>query len=209
MSKTKRRKLEKDLYEGIKLCNLEQCLSALESGVNIETRYFTSSFTPLMLAVAELNTSIVEILLERGAYVNAQSRMGNSPVHYSLASNLPLLIAYSADIDIKNESSQTPLMSAIWQRDVEKVQSLLSNNVSLSEVNDLNQTPYMQSLKQRDIEIEKKMYLGSVGIDTQTNDDLEFNVYLNKLESKRILISRMIYSEIEKRSSRSTRTNNS
>ena len=206
MSKTKKRKLEKELYEGIKFCNVEQCLLALESGANIETRYFTSSFTPLMLAVAELNTSIVEILLERGAHVNAQSRMGNSPVHYSLASNLPLLIAHSADINIKNESSQTPLMSAIWQRDVEKVQILLSNNASLSDVNDLNETPYMQSLKQRDIEVERTMYLGSIGVDNLTNENSKFNVYLSQIESKRTLISRMIHSEIEERSLRCLRT---
>jgi len=76
--------------------------------------------TPLHHAVQEKDLSIVHLLIEYGAHVNARNPEGCTPLHW--ASEVPVwdlrvvesLLRKGANVNVKNEEDNTPLHLASW-----------------------------------------------------------------------------------------------
>ena len=87
-------------------------------GFSADSCDWDSEVSPLMQAAGEGHTDIAELLLERGAEVNAEDGCGNwTPLHYAAhAGNLKmarLLLAHGADVNSVRCSSATPLITSI------------------------------------------------------------------------------------------------
>lgn len=114
--------------------------------------------TPLAVAVGNGNINIVKYLLEAGAEVNAKQLAANGSstlnmaAYYGSPEILEVLLNYDAEVDIRDNFANTPLMSAVsgyrsWflalQRDVDYarvVELLIQHGASINVINSDGQT---------------------------------------------------------------------
>ncbi|XP_035313652.1 B-cell lymphoma 3 protein isoform X1 [Cricetulus griseus] len=119
--------LEARNYEGLTALHVavntgcqEAVLLLLERGADIDAVDIKSGRSPLIHAVENNSLSMVQLLLLRGANVNAQMYSGSSALHSASGRGLlPLvrtLVRNGADSGLKNCHNDTPLMVARSRR---------------------------------------------------------------------------------------------
>jgi hypothetical protein len=102
-----------------------------ESGMNISPIFELQEprITPLLAAAARGKSSVVQILLDRGADLNERSFDGDTPLSLAVlsgnASTVALLASRAADVDQRVRGAWTPLMLAVKAGHTEIVRSLL------------------------------------------------------------------------------------
>ncbi|QYS99418.1 ANK_REP_REGION domain-containing protein [Trichoderma simmonsii] len=96
--------------------------------------------TVLHLAVGQFGVGVIKELLEHGAekYINDRGEANDTALHLALKSSdcnveLQLLIEHGADIDLRSSEELSTLMLATMARDVEKLNLLLSANITSRE----------------------------------------------------------------------------
>ncbi|XP_045148616.1 B-cell lymphoma 3 protein [Echinops telfairi] len=98
----------------------EAVLLLLERGADIDAMDIKSGRSPLIHAVENNSLSVVQLLLQHGANVNAQMYSGSSALHSASGRGLlPLvrtLVRSGADSGLKNCHNDTPLMVARSRR---------------------------------------------------------------------------------------------
>jgi ankyrin repeat protein len=101
----------------------------LDHGADVEIGESVHEITPLMAACNMENESLVALLLERGALVNAQSADGKTAlIHTAKLGNLPLvrrLLEFDSDPGIYDEQAKNALMYACSENRIEIVRYLL------------------------------------------------------------------------------------
>ena len=91
-------------------------------------------YTPLHIAAHEDHTEIAELLIAKGAEVNAKDKYGYTPMHIAAADGCKelaeLLIAKGADVNARSEQRSTPLHQAAMScgDNYEKIVELLIAN---------------------------------------------------------------------------------
>lgn len=126
------------LYNAIRndsALGVEQALS----GEGANPNYKLDGITVLHLAVTDASITIIEMLLEKGAYVNAVGALGWTPLHVAAGlgkiAAIYLLVDKGADIHAVDFSAQTPMWVAIKTDDgVEAVEALVANGVDVNAV---------------------------------------------------------------------------
>jgi len=104
-----------NLHNAIAQGSIEGVRAHLDAGadVNFANRIDRNGVTPLMLAAERGNTSIVDMLIGRGADVTAHDPSGKSVLHYAAQQgNTPILrelIDRGADYKAKDRYGRTPL----------------------------------------------------------------------------------------------------
>ena len=102
--------------------------------------------TPLHAAVAKNRTlSVIQLLLDEGADVNAQDKRGRTPLHTGLAkrqiiSIIKILLDEEADVNVRDNKGNTPLHIAV-KRDPKIVKMLLNHRADIGAKNDRDRTP--------------------------------------------------------------------
>jgi ankyrin repeat protein len=143
------------IYHAIICGSIEDVRLFLDSGVNIETknydgaiceRYYSGD-TPLHCAVGELQKEILELLIAKGADVNARDEDDLSPLHYASQKEISeLLIAEGADVNAMDRHGKTPLYTAAGGHK-EVVELLIANGVDVNVKDEDGETPLDYSEK--------------------------------------------------------------
>jgi len=117
--------------------------------------------TPLHFACVEEDTRWVEMLIKRGACVNAQNCYGESPLHWAAlhyVDHVVCLLSYQAKPTIRDNDGKLPIHFAAESGDVEIVRALLQENESDLLVEDFaGQTPLHTAISFGNVDI-IKMY---------------------------------------------------
>ncbi len=92
--------------------------------------------TPLHFAAWNNASKAAELLITRGANVNAKQKNGAAPLHFAAGNNAhevaELLIARGADLNAKNNDGETPLHSAAFQNAREAVELLITRGADVN-----------------------------------------------------------------------------
>lgn len=85
-------------------------------GANINAPHPMTGDTPLHMAVKNGYRKSIQLLIAKGANVNARNKAGQTPLFYAIGENIQdiaeLLLEHGADVNIKNTSGKTPLSIA-------------------------------------------------------------------------------------------------
>ena len=77
----------------------------------------STGYTPLHLAAEQGHTVVAELLLERGAYVDALTHSGGTPLHWAAhhnrAATAAMLIRHGAPLNKKDAEGETPVSLAM------------------------------------------------------------------------------------------------
>jgi len=104
----------------------------LDADSTLIANYSVDGWTPLHLAAFFGQPSVVELLMSRGADVNARSRnaAGNTPLHAATAGRnrdaVRLLLEHGADVNARQEGGFAALHSAAQSGDIEMARLLIA-----------------------------------------------------------------------------------
>lgn len=97
----------------------------------VNTRDYTTGETALMITIKRRDLTWSSFLLGKGANPNAKDMQGNSALHIAALLGFPegaeLLLGQKAQVNLPNNSGETPLIIAVQQRNVPMVRLLLNN----------------------------------------------------------------------------------
>jgi len=105
----------------------------LDNGASCEM-YDNEGDTPLIKAVTSGYYQIVELLLVRGANINAQNELGNTALHVAATANtdryndmaiVRCLLDNGADVFLKNKKNKTPLQVAKYSEMADMIEGTL------------------------------------------------------------------------------------
>lgn len=106
-------------------------------------------FSPLHWASREGHYNICEMLLQRGARVNAQNMGDDTPLHLAVTMGkedvMNLLIAHKASINAANEHGNTPIHYAAFWGHEGIAETLVQNGALVTFANKYGQTPLDRS----------------------------------------------------------------
>jgi hypothetical protein len=102
-------------------------------------------FTPLHLASGgEVPKEIVELLIRKGARVDARDVLKATPLHYAASSSsvaVAVLLAHGADRNARDRDGRTPLHHAARRDNVESVKLLIAAGANVNAQDDSGYTP--------------------------------------------------------------------
>ncbi|XP_076684261.1 uncharacterized protein LOC143377154 [Andrena cerasifolii] len=107
----------------------------LTSGSKVNSRYKSPSNTALHFAALNGDTEIVQMLLDRGANVDAKNVHSKTPLHNAVqsmeAKMISLLLNRGANVDAADKSGVTPLHIAVGKNNKELTTLLLSRGANV------------------------------------------------------------------------------
>ena len=121
---------DRALLDAIKQNNLDEVISLIENGVNINPETKDWTISPLQVAIYLGHEQIAKTLILKGAKTNMQDSDGIYPIHRAVQKNqrevVEILLQHGADIEVKYDNlSSTPIAYATSLGSIEMVKLLL------------------------------------------------------------------------------------
>ena len=115
----------------------------LNNGAEVDLRPTRDVKTPLMYALIKDNVPMIELLVSRGANVNAVTHDGRTPIMFASVNALPILYTHGADLSAVDRGWRvglSVLMSAIEDGEVSKAEWLIQHGADREFMNDFGET---------------------------------------------------------------------
>ena len=107
----------KDIWEAASKGNIEAVKRHLATGTDVDVKGGWMVITPLHMAALNGHKEIVELLIAKGADINAKDDSEWTPLHWAADEGhkevAEFLIAEGADVNAKAEDGETPLDATI------------------------------------------------------------------------------------------------
>ena len=114
-------------------------LLEIDAGVDINFKGGYNNRSPLYVAVSSGNKEIAELLISKGADVNAKDKDGRTSLHSAASSGnkeiAELLISKGADVNAQSNNGWTPLHSAASNGSKEIAELLIANDADVNAPN--------------------------------------------------------------------------
>ena len=119
------------LHVAVKSNDFFGVLFLIRNGADINIQSSEKLETPLHLA----SKKIINILIQKGANVNAKEKFSLTPLHYAVCDNLisiaKILIANGAQIDFQDENGWTPLVITVFKNHFKLFQFLVKEGANI------------------------------------------------------------------------------
>ena len=159
------------IHEAALKGNIEAVKQHLAAGVNVDSMQTDRNGTPLHFAAGSGHKNITELLITKGANINAKNKWGGTPMHFAARKGkseiIELLIDKGADINTKNYNGETPLDPA--NRNNRTKTAALRSEYGGKSGNDLPVSNHFEAIKNDDLPRTK--YLISIGDDVNAKDE--------------------------------------
>lgn len=117
---------------------------------------------PLIRAILNSRSEIVDILLNHGALINCVGQNGNTPLILAVDTEnieiVKLLLRHEISINHKNNDGNTALHIAAFKGNIDIIKILLEKNADYQIKNNNNQTPYLIAIQNNKINSMKFLY---------------------------------------------------
>ncbi|WP_143689805.1 ankyrin repeat domain-containing protein [Wolbachia endosymbiont of Nilaparvata lugens] len=145
MNEREQVELNKLLINSSQGVNIQQITELIEAGADVNAVTSAEEETPLHVAVRCDNGKLVELLLKKGAIVNAIDNLGMTPLHFALKYDneklVELLLEKGANISSVDMRGQTSLHIAVHYGREELVKLLLKKGANVNAVDNKGMTP--------------------------------------------------------------------
>ena len=134
--------------------NISEVKKHLAAGADVNEKAMNwNGYTPLHLAASmKGNKEIVELLIAKGADVNANSESGSTPLHGAYNGEIvELLITKGSNVNVRNGVGQTPLLLAVIFGQKEIVKILVAKGADVHARDDAGVTPLDMSRNKPEI----------------------------------------------------------
>ncbi|MFB8787332.1 MAG: ankyrin repeat domain-containing protein [Potamolinea sp.] len=176
------------IYEAIGKGDVNTVRNYLEEGFDANSKIPGS--TLLLLALRNNEQEVAQLLIAKGADVNAKNKNGETPLHLARSQEMAqLLIAKGADVNAKNKNGETPLHLA---RSQEMVQLLIAKGADVNAKNKNGETPLRLALRINKQEIAQLLIANGADVNARDNyGETLLNLALlnNKQEIAQLLIA--------------------
>lgn len=144
----------------------------------------------------ESHLKISELLLEKGADVNAKDFDGKTPIHYLVSSAnvniFQLFLYFKAGVDMKDNSGEKPLSISLRGNNLKVVELLIKNGSDVNAIINDNDgsTPLHEACKYAcDVKILKTLLKNGANMDaTDFEDRTPFMTFIKFLHSDKLLL---------------------
>jgi len=126
--RSRQRQVLEDAHKG----NADQVAEAIRCGVDVDSRDSEHGETALMFALTRNRDTVVEILLQAGADVNARDQRLFTPLVFAHGLAVERLIRAGADVNARDDEGRTVLMRALTDADFDKCVVLIDNGADVS-----------------------------------------------------------------------------
>ncbi len=129
--------------------------SLIEADANINARFLGK--TPLMLAIENNHEQTADLLIEKGAFVNAIDNEGATALFKASSKGMSGIVSklcsFCAKVNEPDESGVTPLMAASGSGNVQSVKILLDNNADPAAKDKQGASPLFYAIKTPNSEV--------------------------------------------------------
>jgi ankyrin repeat protein len=150
--------------------NLEE-LSRLLPGTDVNVRDETTGTTALDQAVERGNREMVELLLSRGADVNAKDESGRTALMLlddEATSDLVWdLLNAGAQVNAKTDAGRTPLISVAYYNNVEALKALLDGGAEVNSKDEDGETALMVAAENGQLQNVRALVLAGANLDQE------------------------------------------
>jgi ankyrin repeat protein len=140
----------KELHDAVKNGNLEKVRALLIDNPGLVFSKDNDGETPLHVAATFDQKDIVELLLAKGADVNAKGKDGRAPLLATVYHNVDLvkaMIAAGADVNTKDKDGWTPLIQAADLGHADIVKALIAAHADMNAKNIYGDTAIINAVK--------------------------------------------------------------
>jgi len=137
------------VYEAVYKGDVDTVRRYLEQGGNVNAKYGFDGNTPLQRAAQNNNKDMVEMLIAKGADVNAKDKDGNTPLQRAAQNNnkdmVEMLIAKGADVNAKDKDGNTPLQRAAQHNRKDVAELLIAKGADVNAKDKDGNTPLQRA----------------------------------------------------------------
>lgn len=135
--------------------HLEAVEFLLTKGADLEWRNDEGG-TPLHIAAQRGNIEIAQLLIDKGLDVNAVNNHGGKPISdaaWDHAEMVQWLIDHGANLNASDDSTEAPIMSAIYGNNIDAVRVMLNSGASLNHCSQNGNFPFHIAINNGNIEL--------------------------------------------------------
>lgn len=171
-----------EIFAAVKNNDLEKIKVLIEKDASLVNIKDEAGNTPLHNAVIIGSGEIIELLLSRGADINAQNTQLNTPLHEAIQNRkentAALLIGKGADLGKTNVHKQTPLHRAASLNQKKTGKMLIDRGAAIDPVDKYQRTPFLIVARQTgDVEFGKLLLNKGANINSKDiNNQMALNL---------------------------------
>ena len=141
----------------------QRCLKEVESLLERGALYCADDegWVPLHMAAESGYNDIMNLFLDQGQSINAQSNCGMTPLHVAIYKNhidtAKLLLSQGADVNISTKNGTTTLHLAVEKGNLDFVRTLLAKGCNLNVKGNFGDTPLRKAIERASDELVEEM----------------------------------------------------
>lgn len=136
------------IFEAFRKGTKDDIIKAIESTDNVDIFDITGR-TPLMYSAFRDDTSIAEVIIEKGADINFKDRWGHTALMYAAkygnANMVNYFLSKGADVNVVGTDGETPVSVAAFDGNVEVLGKFLDSGADINIKDDYGNTPLMKA----------------------------------------------------------------
>jgi ankyrin repeat protein len=141
-----------EIFDAVKNNDYEKVKLLIEEDVLLVNIKDKAGNTPLHIAATIGSVELIELILSKGADINAQNTQLNTPLHEAIQNRKEnislLLIENGADLNKVNTQDQTPLHRAALHNQKRTGEMLIDKGASVDPVDKYQRTPFLYVARQ-------------------------------------------------------------